>query len=66
MARERFHQALMHIIESTKHQMIGISTHGGALRNILHSFLPEEHPMLPIPNCVVYHCQYLALEKNLS
>lgn len=64
MARERFHHALMHIIESTSHQTIGISTHGGALRNILHSFLPEDYPMLSIPNCVVYHCQYLALEKK--
>lgn len=60
IARERFHQALISLIENTTHQNIGISTHGGALRNILHSFLPETHLMLPIPNCVVYKCVYLA------
>lgn len=65
-ARERFHQALMEIIESTNHQSIGISTHGGALRNILHSFLPENHEMLPIPNCVVYKCEYIYKEKKFK
>jgi len=46
MARVRFHSALLEIIETTTYQSIGISTHGGALRNILHSFLPEDHLML--------------------
>ncbi len=63
-ARERFHQALLEIIESTDHQTIGISTHGGALRNILHSFLPENYGLLPIPNCVVYKFEYLHNEKK--
>lgn len=63
IARERFHAVLLEIIESTPHKTIGISTHGGALRNILHSFLPENHTMLPIPNCVVYRCEYIADQK---
>lgn len=63
MARERFHQVLLELVEKTDYRHIGISTHGGALRNILHSFLPENHEMLPIPNCVVYKCEYLAVEK---
>ncbi|MBC7538985.1 MAG: histidine phosphatase family protein [Bacteriovorax sp.] len=63
IARERFHAALIELIESTNYQSIGISTHGGALRNILHSFLPEDHLMLPIPNCVVYKCDYLSDQK---
>jgi broad specificity phosphatase PhoE len=63
-ARDRFHSALLDIVEKTKHQSIGISTHGGALRNILHSFLPENHLLLPIPNCVVYKCEYKSLEKT--
>jgi broad specificity phosphatase PhoE len=58
IARERFHSALCEIVEKTTYKSIGISTHGGALRNILHSFLPEDHVMLPIPNCVVYKCEY--------
>ena len=64
VARERFHLALLDIIDKTNYQSIGISTHGGALRNILHSFLPEDHLMLSIPNCVVYKCEYKALEKT--
>lgn len=33
---------------------IGLSTHGGVMRSLLHSFLPDGHPALDIPNCVVY------------
>lgn len=62
MARDRFYLTLLELIEKSSYQHIGISTHGGALRNILHSFLPENHEMLPIPNCVVYKCTFLHLE----
>ncbi len=64
IARDRFFQVMLELIEKTEHKNIGLSTHGGALRNILHSFLPENHEMLPIPNCVVYKCEYLHLEKR--
>lgn len=57
-ARQRFHQVIIEFIENTTYQTIGLSTHGGALRNILHSFLPEDHLMLSIPNCVVYKFEY--------
>ncbi|MGZ3787338.1 MAG: histidine phosphatase family protein [Bacteriovorax sp.] len=63
-ARERFLQAMLELIEATEHKTIGISTHGGALRNVLHSFLPETHPLLSIPNCVVYRCEYDFLQKQ--
>ena len=63
ISRDRFHAALIELIEKTNYQSFGISTHGGALRNILHSFLPEDHQMLPIPNCVVYKCEYLSDQK---
>ena len=65
-ARERFHQALIDIIENSNHECIGISTHGGALRNILHYFLPENHAILPIPNCVIYRCVYDSENKQFS
>lgn len=64
MARERFLAVLTHIIENTTHQSIGISTHGGAIRNIIHSFLDEEHPMIAIPNCVLYRIVYDSTEKK--
>jgi broad specificity phosphatase PhoE len=66
IARDRFHAALLELIENSTYQSIGISTHGGALRNILHSFLPEDHDMLPIPNCVVYKCEYSAHQRNFT
>lgn len=56
--RERFIHKLLEIIEHTPYKHIGISTHGGALRNVLHSFLPENHDLLPIPNCVLYRLNY--------
>lgn len=59
-SRERFLQALTHLVETTDHKHIGISTHGGAIRNAIHSFLPEEHPMIAIPNCVLYRIIYNA------
>ena len=64
ISRERFLAALTHLIETTSHQTIGISTHGGALRNALHSFLPEEHPIISIPNCVLYKLVYDSTEKR--
>jgi broad specificity phosphatase PhoE len=58
LVRERISAVLLELIENSIHKSIGISTHGGALRNILHSFLPDDYPKLPIPNCVVYRCEY--------
>lgn len=39
-------------------KVIGLSTHGGVLRSLLHSFLPEGHAPLDIPNCVVYRLDF--------
>lgn len=58
VARDRFLALLNEIVEHSTDEHIGISTHGGALRNILHHFLPEETPIIPIPNCVVYLLHY--------
>lgn len=33
---------------------IALSTHGGALRSIMHHYLPNEKELVKIPNCVVY------------
>ncbi len=57
-SRERFLEVLIEIINETNFQTIGISTHGGAIRNVIHHFLDEDHPMIPIPNCVVYKLEY--------
>lgn len=64
--RERFLSALEEIIQYKDYSHIGISTHGGALRNVLHSFLPEDHPTIAIPNCVVYRVEYEAETKTFQ
>ncbi len=58
VSRGRFIAVLDHLIETTTHQSIGISTHGGAIRNVVHSFLDEDHPIISIPNCVLYKITY--------
>lgn len=60
VARLRIEKLLNEIIKNTQYKYIGISTHGGALRNILHHFLPEDQEVLAIPNCVVYRMEYIA------
>jgi broad specificity phosphatase PhoE len=58
VARLRLENMINEIIQKTDYKIIGISTHGGALRNLLQSLLPEDHPILAIPNCVVYELHY--------
>lgn len=57
-ARDRFLALLDELVLHSSDEHIGISTHGGALRNVLHHFLPEDMPIIPIPNCVVYLLNY--------
>ncbi len=64
MARDRIIESLMHVMETTNHKSIGISTHGAALRNTIHAFLPEDHPTIAIPNCVLYRLVYNFEEKK--
>lgn len=66
IARDRIVETLMHLIETTEHQNIGISTHGAALRNTLHTFLPVDHPTIAIPNCVLYRLVYDSKEKKFT
>lgn len=37
-----------------KYKRVALSTHGGALRSIIHHYLPDENDLIKIPNCVVY------------
>ncbi len=64
--RKRFFASLFELMEKHPYQHIGVSTHGGALRAIIHSFLPEDHPMIAIPNCVVYKLSYDVHSKSFS
>lgn len=57
--RDRLVTFIRNIVKRTStDSTIAISTHGGALRSLLHSFLPEGMDPLPIPNCVVYKLSF--------
>ncbi len=41
-----------------KYKRVGISTHGGVVRNLLHSYLPTDAKSIAIPNCVTYLLEF--------
>ncbi len=65
-SRDRFLELLSELIKNTNYEHIGISTHGGAIRNIMHFFLSENHPMIPIPNCVVYCLKFDSVSNKFK
>ncbi len=65
-ARVRIRSVIERIIEETSFKTIGISTHGGALRNLLHGFLPDGYAVLPIPNCIVYKFEYINSDQSFA
>lgn len=54
----RMRSVIEQIVNEKKYSKVGISTHGGVVRNLLHSFLPENHSPLPIHNCVCYLLEF--------
>ncbi len=57
-AISRAHQLIQDVLQNG-HRRIGLSTHGGMIRNILFSFNDGALQDFPIPNCVIYHLQFL-------
>jgi probable phosphoglycerate mutase len=53
-------------IKKNTYRNIALSTHGGVVRNLLHSYLPEDAPSLAIPNCVLYLLRYENGEFNIK
>lgn len=60
IALKRMRDLITNLSES-EFRHIGISTHGGALRCLLHSYMPEETNPIQIANCIVYK---LEVEKD--
>jgi len=54
----RIKKFLMTIAENEKATRIGISTHGGVVRNFIYSIREKNMRTVPIPNCVVYKVDY--------
>jgi len=60
---QRLYDSLDLIMQECSASRIGISTHGGALRNFIQEVSdPLTHPII-IPNCVVYRVTYHTLSK---
>lgn len=66
----RMRSVIDELIKKNEYQRIGISTHGGVVRNLLGSYLMDKSSGqsfdIPIPNCVVYELSYEAGEFNIS
>ncbi|MBX9768483.1 MAG: histidine phosphatase family protein [Bdellovibrionales bacterium] len=50
--------ALQDHLTSTKHQVVGISTHGGVLRRVIHSVRPELTEPVIVPNCMAFQMEF--------
>lgn len=66
----RMRSVINEIINEGKYKRVGISTHGGVVRNLLGSYLMEKDSSgnfdIPIPNCVVYELSYDEGSFNIS
>lgn len=45
-------------LKSTSYAKVGVASHGGAIRRLLHHFRPELTDPVMIPNCVLYVLSY--------
>ncbi len=50
--------ALEDFLHSTPHRRIGVATHGGAIRRLIHHMRPELREPVSIGNCVTYRVLY--------
>jgi broad specificity phosphatase PhoE len=63
---ERVFHALTRFLESNSHSRIGIASHGGVIRRVMHRLLPPHSAHVPIPNGVVYQLHYDSVRKQFS
>lgn len=54
----RMRSVIEEIKNEGKFKRVGISTHGGVVRNLLHSYLPPHAESVAIPNCVTYLLEF--------
>lgn len=62
----RMRSVIDQIIQEDNYKKIGISTHGGVVRNLLHSFLSDGHEPLPIHNCVCYILRFNKRDQSFE
>lgn len=54
----RVFEALERFVASTRYEKIGVATHGGVLRRLIHHWRPELTEPVMIPNCAVYEVTF--------
>lgn len=57
---------IQNFLDSYPWKKIGVATHGGVIRRIMHHLLPSDAPPVRIPNTIVYPLYYCAHDKKLS
>jgi 2,3-bisphosphoglycerate-dependent phosphoglycerate mutase len=63
--RGRALAALHELMARYPYPTVGISSHGGVIRRLMQSLLPEGSPAVPIPNAVLYRLSYHEEAKQL-
>jgi len=64
-ALKRARQAIENFLLTKSHSKVAIATHGGIIRFLVHSCLPEESEPVPIPNCIVYQLCFERTNNSL-
>ncbi|PIK14775.1 histidine phosphatase family protein [Halobacteriovorax sp. JY17] len=64
--RERLISFIDKLRGEAKFKQVALSTHGGALRSIIHHYLPNESELVKIPNCVVYRVSFKGEEFKVE
>lgn len=55
---ERCFGAMERFMRAHSYRNVGVATHGGVIRRIMHHLLPPGSPYVPIPNGVLYLIRY--------
>jgi broad specificity phosphatase PhoE len=55
---KRVFEGMEEFLGTREFQTIGVSTHGGVIRRVLHRLLPPETPPVRIPNTVLYELSH--------
>lgn len=55
---QRMKDTLEALLLASQFRSVGVSTHGGSLRRLVHHFAPHLTEAVKIPNCGVYHFEF--------
>ncbi len=61
---QRMKETLETLLLGCPYRSVGVSTHGGSLRRLVHDFAPHLTEAVKIPNCGVYHFEFARATKQ--